>query len=120
MRHFRQLIADLYQDESGFVEAVNYLLILTLLAIGAIAGITAVRDSITTELGDLSLALECLDQTYTVNATIGTVVKQFGFQDFQTDVPAACTNIEFNQPPQNEGSGGGGGGGGGPLAATPE
>lgn len=112
-----------WNDEKGFVNASNYILLVTIIAIGAVAGLTSIRDSVVQELGDLGLALENVDQSYTVNCTIGTMVKQFGFNDTDgadDDVagePPGC--IEICLAANSEGVTGGGGGGG-PLEATPE
>jgi len=53
------------------------------------------------ELGDLGLALEHLDQSYSVNATIGRVVKEYSYVDEPADDDpegAAPAGIELNQP----------------------
>lgn len=113
------LLARLYHDESGFVDAANYILMTTIIAIGVIAGLAVIRDSVVQELGDFALGLENLDHTYTVNCSFGT----FGYIDTElggNDVagePPGC--IEICLTPTGEGSMGGGGGGGA-EAATPE
>ncbi len=116
------LFAKLWDDESGFINSANYLLLTTIICIGVIAGLTAIRDSVVQELGDLALGLEHLDHTYTVNCsfgpsgTYGYIDNNLGPDDVP-DEPPGC--IEICLPADSEGAGGAGGGGG-PLAATPE
>lgn len=113
------LLAKFFRDESGFIDAAHYLLMVTLISIGVIAGLSAIRDSVVQELGDFALGLENLDHSYTVNCSFGT----FGYIDAElggNDVagePPGC--IEICLPPDGEGAGGAGGGGGS-LEATPE
>jgi Flp pilus assembly pilin Flp len=95
------LFVKLWKDEAGFIHASNYILITTIIGIGAVAGLTSLRDSVTQQFGDLALGLENLDQSYTINCTIGTVVKQFGFMDNDAgdDVAnQAPAGIQLNQP----------------------
>ncbi len=75
------MFAKLLRDESGIIDASTYLLMTTIVAIGMIAGLTSLRDSVVQQFGDVALGLEHLDQTYTINATIGTQVKTFGYID---------------------------------------
>ena len=75
------MFAKLLKDETGIVDVSSYLLLATIVAIGMIAGLTTLRDSMVQQFGDVALGLEHLDQTYSINATIGTQVKQFGYQD---------------------------------------
>ena len=88
------MFAKLLRDETGLVDVSSYLLMATIIAIGMIAGLTALRDSVVQQFGDLAFGLEHLDQTYTINATIGTQVKQFGFQD------APAPDDPIHQPPE--------------------
>jgi len=54
-----------YQTRNG-VLTFEWILLLTLLVIGIIGGVSAVRDAIIDELGDVSNATISLDQSYTV------------------------------------------------------
>ena len=99
------MFAKLLRDESGLVNVSTYLLMMTVIAIGMIAGLTALRDSVVQQLGDVALGLEHLDQTYTINATFGTQVKMYGYQD------APAPNDPVGQGPEDIAVG---------LPATPE
>ena len=66
----------------------EWILLITLIVIGVVGGLSAVRDAVISELGDVAEAAVHIDQSYTVVSDpclgIGTT---FGFQD---SVPA-CT-----------------------------
>jgi hypothetical protein len=64
-----------WKDCRGVVNSAESLILMTVLAIGMIVGLCAVRWSVVQELGDVSVALERLDQTY--SATVGGVVSNF-------------------------------------------
>lgn len=53
----------LWRDERGAVHAAMYLLLLTLVALGALVGLATYRDQVVQELGDLATALNHLDQS---------------------------------------------------------
>jgi Flp pilus assembly pilin Flp len=78
--------ASLRRDEQGTVDAMTYILIITLVGIGMICGLTTIRDQVTQAFGDTADALASVNQTYTVTMTFatiggGTVVKTFGYID---------------------------------------
>jgi hypothetical protein len=54
----------LWRDERGITGAMGLLLLVTLVAIGAIVGLATLRDQIVQEMGDMAVALESLDQSY--------------------------------------------------------
>ncbi|NUQ64292.1 MAG: hypothetical protein HUU20_17625 [Pirellulales bacterium] len=56
----------LWRDERGELTALGVLLIYTVLALGAIVGLVALRNQIVQELGDLAVALRNLDQSFSV------------------------------------------------------
>ena len=58
-----RLLRKLWHDEHGAISAMSMLLLVILLALGAIVGLTAIRDQIVQELGDISMALENLNQS---------------------------------------------------------
>ena len=53
----------LYNDESG-VLTFEWILLITVLVIGIVGALSAVRDAINTELGDVAEAMVALDQSY--------------------------------------------------------
>ena len=54
----------LWNDESGEISIMSLVLICTLIAIGATVGLTALRDQVTLEFGDVAVAIENLDQSF--------------------------------------------------------
>src|SRR3954471_3047568 len=61
-RFFRQVWA----EEDG-VLSFEWTLLLTLLTIGIVSGLSAARDAIIDELGDVAQAMLALDQSYTID-----------------------------------------------------
>lgn len=65
VRHtLRQLAARFWSDESGFVISSELVVLSTLLTIGVISGLTAMRDGVVQEFGDGSQALNGVQQSY--------------------------------------------------------
>ncbi len=52
------------EDEG--VLTFEWILLITVLVIGVVGGLSAVRDAVITELGDVSEAMISLDQSYTI------------------------------------------------------
>ena len=65
-----QLYVRLWQDESGFVGSSETVLLGTILMIGSIAGLVTVRDTVTTELGDLATGLLRMNQSYSFEPVV--------------------------------------------------
>lgn len=64
MKHRPPILKSLLQDEFGTVDIAAYIALITLVAIGMIAGLTTLRDGIAQEYSDLGWALMSLDQSY--------------------------------------------------------
>lgn len=56
----------IWNEDQG-VLTFEWILLITLLVIGIVGGLSAVRDATISELGDLSHAIVNIDQSYTVN-----------------------------------------------------
>ena len=56
----------MWKEEEGFL-TFEWILLLTLLTIGIVSGITAVRDATIDELGDVAQAMLSLDQSYSID-----------------------------------------------------
>jgi hypothetical protein len=52
------------KKEAGFIVSAELVLIATILVIGLIVGMVAIRDALTAEMGDVAEALGALDQSY--------------------------------------------------------
>jgi hypothetical protein len=101
------------KKQAGFIVSAELVLIATILVIGLIVGMVAIRDALTAEMGDVAEAIGSLDQSYSYDgisdpgtlANIGS--SQFvdmvdnnlgnvneGVQGFAGDQ----SNINFNLP----------------------
>jgi hypothetical protein len=69
----------LWRDESGEVTYTSVILLYTLLALGAIVGLVCLRNQFLQEFGDLAIALDQLDQSYSVN--FASDCPDFSFED---------------------------------------
>ncbi len=54
----------LFNDESGFIVSIELIVIATVMVIGLLAGMTAVRDAVVSELSDVAGAVQDLHQGY--------------------------------------------------------
>ncbi|MCL4200857.1 MAG: hypothetical protein KJ000_00080 [Pirellulaceae bacterium] len=108
------MLQQLWKDDAGFVITTELLLIVTILVIGLIVGMVAVRDAVVQELGDVAAAIGALDQSYQYNgvtstcATQGALTSGGQFTD-QADVcdpdPANATNgVRIDLAPAPEGT----------------
>lgn len=64
----RSVCLSLWRDEHGFLASSETVLLGTILIIGTIAGLTTVRDTIATELGDVAHSLLVMDHSYSYAA----------------------------------------------------
>lgn len=62
-----QLFRRLIREEAG-VLSFEWVLLITVLVIGIVGGLTAARDAIIAELGDVAGAAVAIDQSFSVNA----------------------------------------------------
>ena len=77
----RELAKQIWRQDQG-VLTFEWILLITLIVIGVVGGVSAVRDALISELGDVVAAVVHIDQSYTVEAggcaALGNV---FGFTD---------------------------------------
>ena len=64
------LLSYLRRDQRGNSSVLSVILLTTILAIGAIVGLSTVRIHIVQSLGDVATALENLNQSYSISATV--------------------------------------------------
>lgn len=62
----KMVLARMWKEEDG-VLSFEWVLLVTLLTIGIVSGISAARDAIIDELGDVAQAMLALDQSYTID-----------------------------------------------------
>ncbi|NQV27994.1 MAG: hypothetical protein HQ518_26895 [Rhodopirellula sp.] len=58
------MLRNLLNDETGFLVSAELVLIFTLVFCGVAVGVSMVRDSLVSELGDVSEAIGALNQSY--------------------------------------------------------
>src|SRR5436190_23811917 len=61
-----QILTRMWQEEDG-VLSFEWILLVTLLTIGIVSGISAARDAIIDEFGDVAQAMLSLDQSFTID-----------------------------------------------------
>lgn len=67
----KNLLSRFWRDEAGFVISSELVLVATILVIGLIAGLTAVRDGVVQELGDTAQAFGAVSQSYVFQGVTG-------------------------------------------------
>jgi Flp pilus assembly pilin Flp len=63
----KSLLNRVWKEDEG-VLTFEWILLITVLVIGIVGGLSAVRDAMITELGDVAQAMIALDQSYTILA----------------------------------------------------
>ena len=62
----KKVLARVWKEQDG-VLSFEWVLLVTLLTIGIVSGLSAARDAIIDELGDVAQAMLALDQSYTID-----------------------------------------------------
>ncbi|MGC3969425.1 MAG: hypothetical protein QM775_19320 [Pirellulales bacterium] len=65
------LFERLWNEEAGAIVSAEIMLIASILVIGVIVGLAAVRDSLVTELADVAQALANVNQSYSYSGVTG-------------------------------------------------
>ena len=89
------------QNDRG-VLTFEWILLITVLIIGIVGGLSAVRDGLVTELGDVTGAVMHIDQSYTVVTDPCTGFgNAFEFEDTLAECEPARSTLDISQgPPQ--------------------
>jgi hypothetical protein len=86
------MLVRLLNDEAGFVVSSELALIATILVIGLIVGLVAIRDAVVQELGDIAGSIGNINQTYSYTGVTGHTASTSGSLRSDTtdncDVPA--------------------------------
>ena len=99
----KKLLKRIWRKDDG-VLTFEWILLITVLTIGVVGGLSAVRDAVISELGDLAEAIVSLDQSYSIihpveaiahDAALDGAVDSF-FQDTNCNIAASCRT---NDPP---------------------
>lgn len=65
------MLKNLWNDEVGALLSAEFVLLATILVIGAIVGLKAVQEAITNELADVGQAISNVNQSYSWSGTVG-------------------------------------------------
>ena len=110
----------LFNDEAGFVVSAELVLVLTIAVLGTVVGLTAIRDSLSQELVDLSDAFGAVSQTFNVTGISKTknggkahaAIGGFGFNDNADDcdcrgltITDVCGKTDVSGGAANDGNG---------------
>src|SRR4051794_23029182 len=90
----KQLFARLWKDDCGALIASEFLFVATILVIGTIVGLSAVRDAVNVELSEFANALLALSQGYTISGQTGCCAATDGSAAIDTPAlvtPPTCT-----------------------------
>jgi Flp pilus assembly pilin Flp len=68
-----KVLNQVWQEEDG-VLTFEWVLLVTLLTIGIVSGLTAARDAIIDEMGDVAEAMLALDQSFSIDFPLGVTV----------------------------------------------
>lgn len=66
-----KMLQRFWNDDAGFVVSAELILVATILVIGMVVGLNAVRNSMTSELADVALAIDSVNQSYVVRSVRG-------------------------------------------------
>lgn len=103
----KKMFARMIREDDG-VLSFEWILLLTLLVIGIVSGVSAARDAIIDEFGDVAQAMLSLDQSYTIdfplNVDVHTVdttsASDSSFTDALIYTDCTRTNAPIGQLPQ--------------------
>ena len=69
----KTLLCNMWQQDDG-VLSFEWVLLVSVLVLGIVSGVTAARDAITDELGDVAQAMLAVDQSYSVDFSLEVLV----------------------------------------------
>ncbi|MDA0586712.1 MAG: hypothetical protein O3C17_01755, partial [Planctomycetota bacterium] len=81
----------LFRDDAGVLSSIDYILFVTILTIGSVVGLATVRDGVMQEFGDIGVAIETLEQSYTVDITFRNgSTQRFGWDQTGRALRVVC------------------------------
>lgn len=100
-----------WSDDQGFVVSSELVLIATVVVIGLLTGLAAVRDAVISELSDVAGAIQDINESYSIDGVVGHNANTAGFNyldgtdecDSNDDPAGVADNcITFNGVVTNE------------------
>jgi len=103
----------LWNDQAGFIVSIELVLLATIVAIGSIVALAALRDSLISEISDVAGAVQDLNNSYSINGIASDCMifeiagsgflDALDFCDSAEDLAGAADNcITFDAPPAAE------------------
>ena len=86
------MLKQFWNDERGESSSASILLITTLLALGAVVGLTTARNSLVQQLGDVGVALENIDQSFFTPTS--SFAYPGPFPTDPVDAPPGCISLD--------------------------
>jgi hypothetical protein len=89
----QRMMSKLWQDDCGALISSEFLFVATILVIGTIVGLSAVRDAVNVEMSEYANALLALSQGYIVSGQSGCCASTDGSQAIDTPslvTPPVC------------------------------
>lgn len=71
------MMTQIWNDESGIL-TFEWILLFTLLTIGIVGGVAAIRNAVNLESAEAANAMTALNQSYTITASLGGMVTSTG------------------------------------------
>lgn len=84
------ILKQLWCDESGSADYLFLIMLLTICVLGVLPGIATMRDQVVQQFGDLAVAFESLDQTYSINVN--------GVVSLYEDEPTTLEDPDGSEP----------------------
>ncbi|ADB15771.1 hypothetical protein Psta_1088 [Pirellula staleyi DSM 6068] len=95
----QKLLAQMWNEEDG-VLSFEWTMLASLLTIGTVAGLAAVRDSVIDEMGDVAQAMVTLDQSYYIQPPLSVTVHTVGNNGYYG--PSGAASSQFVDAAQFE------------------
>lgn len=96
------MMKKLWNDDAGFIISVEWLLVFTIVLLGLIVGLTAVRNAVDSELVESANAISVLDQTYSFSGVrLVSAFSTFHNGSAGNDIPETVTAVQYNPVAQN-------------------
>ncbi|MEQ8789779.1 MAG: hypothetical protein RIC55_26025 [Pirellulaceae bacterium] len=93
------LATRLWRDQRGNAAATSLMLLVVIVAFGAIVGLTTFRDQVVQELGDLATAIDNIDQSFSAGSLGSYADPGPTFTD-PINAEPACMSVRL--PPSDE------------------
>ena len=76
---FRQTLQQLWRDETAFIISAELILLTAILVLGLVVGLTALRDTINSELASTASGFSQINQSYSISGVTGHGASTAGF-----------------------------------------